>query len=269
LPGSAPEPRIENKPIGRKPKREPSNATEFDPVRRLCEFKERTVLDSQGPAFKVAQHRERLRRGLMKNLIWSISLLALTMLSSAPSVYPKGSPKKIVVTGGGLACPIEVKDREALKGFDPWRGQFIDWAKQMIVEPTNRDRYYEGLSPSTGRQGFWKFVEPPDQDQSYQVLFYMKWKGRHSTYDQGNLKMIYSLLYCPGRNGGPGYVYLPGENDSWNRVNMGTICREDHDGKWHYASVAWDLLMNRVLRLEGSVLLIGHHRLESKIGVKA
>jgi hypothetical protein len=55
--------------------------------------------------------------------------------------------------------------------------------------------------------------------------------------------MIYALRYCPGRDGKPGYIYLPNEGDGWGSVNPGTILREGHDGKWHYASAAWDDLM--------------------------
>jgi len=150
----------------------------------------------------------------------SALLIALSLLIWSSSAYSKGSPDKIVITGSGLERPIEIIDRETLKSFDPWNGQFVDWTKGPLVEP-------------------------PDQNTCYEVRFYMKWEGRHSAYDRGNLKLIYVVQYCAGRHGESGSVYLPGKDDKY-AVNAGTIWRKDDDGKWHRASRVWDQLMNRV-----------------------
>lgn len=62
----------------------------------------------------------------------------------------------------------------------------------------------------------------------------------------GALKMFYEVWYRPGRDGEPGYVYLPGKGEEFYNNNTGTILRTDHDGKWHYASHKWDDLMKRM-----------------------
>jgi hypothetical protein len=168
-------------------------------------------------------------------------LISLVVIATASSAFAKGSPDRIVISGGGLKQPIEITDSETLKRFDPWLAQFIDWNRQAAVHAGIAGRSYEGLDP----KGTWTTVEPPRQGDPYQVLVYMKWPGRRSPYDRGDLAMIYAFLYSrPG--GGSGYVYLPGGNDAWKVTNQGTIIREGHDGRWHYASRAWDELMQRV-----------------------
>jgi hypothetical protein len=183
----------------------------------------------------------------IRELSLSSFLLVFVVMLNEPSIFAKASIERMVVRGGGLARSVEITDRAMLKGFDPWSGQFIDWAKQRLGNPTSRDPHYKALDPQTGKEALWKFIEPPDQQQSYQVFFYMKWNGRRSVYDLHRLKMIYALRYRPGGNGEAGYVYLPGRNEQWSVVNLGTIFRAEHDGKWHYASAAWDALMNHAL----------------------
>jgi hypothetical protein len=152
-------------------------------------------------------------------------LLMLMMLVCARAAYSKGSPDKITIRGGKLARTIEIIDRESLKGFDPWTGQFIDWGKGFVVNPPNRNYTFE-------------------------VFFYKKWPGRHSRYDQGDLKLIYALRYYPGRNGESGYIYLPGKGEAFYDLNIGTIIRKEHDGRWLFASPAWEALFKRALMAE-------------------
>src|ERR1700681_3360152 len=87
-------------------------------------------------------------------LVLSALLVALNILTWSSSSYAKGSPDKIVITGGRLERPIEITDRQTLKSFDPWTGQFVDWTKGP-------------------------FEQPQVHDKCYEVLFYMKWEGRH------------------------------------------------------------------------------------------
>jgi hypothetical protein len=156
----------------------------------------------------------------MKGTIFAITVTAIIGIA-ASSGYSKGTPDKIVVTCHG-ASTVEIADREILKEFDPWRGQFIDWTRRAI-------------SP------------PRDVGRTWQVFFYMKWAGRRSEYDRGDLKMIYAARYLPSRDGAPGWIYLPGEGEDFYRNNIATIIRDDDDGKWHQASAEWDTVMNRCL----------------------
>lgn len=155
-------------------------------------------------------------------LILSVVAVTLTVLAGPSPSAAKGSPERIVIKADGESWRVEVTDYKTLKGFDPWMGQFIDWSKELVRDP-------------------------PDRKQTYTVMFFMKWKGRRSEYDRGNLKMIYALQYCYGGSGEPGYVYLPGGSEKWGSVNPATIIREGHDGRWHYASRAWEALMKRLM----------------------
>ena len=155
------------------------------------------------------------------------SLLIALMLVCTPAAYPKGTPDKISIRGGKLARTVEITDRESLKSFDPWSGQFID-----------------------GDKGF--VTNPPDRNQTFEVFFYMKWPGRQSRYDQGDLKLIYALRYYPGRNGEPGYIYLPGKGEAFYDINTFTIIRQGHDGRWHFASPAFEALIKRALMADAA-----------------
>jgi len=143
-------------------------------------------------------------------------LALLVLLAGVPLAYSKGSPALILISGGGLAQPIEVTDPAWLQAFDPWTGQFADWQEKPLVDA-------------------------PCFRRSFEVLFYMKWPGRESSLDRGDLQMIYATRYCS--TGLAGYVYVPGPGELQYRGNTRTIIRGDQDGKWHPATPSWDSLM--------------------------
>ncbi|HZE72462.1 MAG TPA: hypothetical protein VE135_23365 [Pyrinomonadaceae bacterium] len=156
----------------------------------------------------------------MKAMLCVIStMMALTL---SPSIYAKGIPDLVTIKSEGMAHPIEITDRDTLRQFSPWMGQFIDWKKGVIPEPTN-------------------------QAHSFEVSFYMKWNQRHSPEDRGDLKLIYSVKYCPGMEGQAGYVYLPGKGEDRYIINSGTILRDGDDGKWHQAAAGWETLMKQLI----------------------
>jgi hypothetical protein len=140
----------------------------------------------------------------------------LLILAVAPLAYSKGSPELIVISGGGFAQPIEITDPAQLKAFDPWMGQFADWQEKPLADA-------------------------PCFRRSFEVQFYMKWPGRESSSDRGNLQMIYATRYCS--TGTAGYVYVPGPGEPQYRANVFTIMRGDAEGKWHPATAAWNSLM--------------------------
>lgn len=133
--------------------------------------------------------------------------------------YSKGSPDKIVIDGGGLSHKIEITDRATLKGFDPWSGLFIEWPRGVVAEP-------------------------PANGTTFDVSFFIRWRPRDR-----HLRFFYVFKYIAGRNGAQGLVYLPGRADKWGFRNAGTILRDGADGHWHYASSAWDKLMQQVILL--------------------
>lgn len=140
----------------------------------------------------------------------------LVLLAGVPLVYAKGPVDLILISGGGLEHSIEIADTASLKAFDPWVGQFADWQQKPLLNA-------------------------PCSRRALEVLFYMKWPGRISSLDRGDLKMIYATRYCSA--GRVGYVYLPGRNEPYFGENNGTIIRGDADGKWHVATPAWDSLL--------------------------
>ena len=95
----------------------------------------------------------------------------LVLLAGVPLAYSKGSPGLILVSGGGLTHPVEITNGGELKAFDPWNGQFADWRQKPLTDA-------------------------PCFRRSVEVLFYMKWPGRKSSLDRGDLKMIYATRYC-------------------------------------------------------------------------
>jgi hypothetical protein len=140
----------------------------------------------------------------------------LLLFAAVPLAYSKGSPELILVAGGGLTQPLEITDPSLLKAFDPWSGQFAAWQEKPLADA-------------------------PCFRRSFEVLFYMKWPGRESSLDRGDLKMIYATRYCS--TGNAGYVYLPGPGEPQYRGNVSTIIRGNAEGKWHVATAAWDSLM--------------------------
>jgi hypothetical protein len=165
----------------------------------------------------IAESKEDL---VIRSILLGFSV-AWFVFAGASSAYSKGSPDRILITSDG-AHTITITNRETLKKFDPWSAQFIDWARGAVSAPAH-------------------------QSQSYDVFFYMKWPGRRSDYDRGDLKLIYTVRYVAGLDGAPGYIYLPGEGEKFHSNNIGTIWREKDDGKWRLASAEWDALTKALL----------------------
>lgn len=149
---------------------------------------------------------------------FSAYLFLLVPLILASPAFAKGPVDKITITGPGLTDTIEITDPKIL-AFDPWGGTFIDWRRGILAQP-------------------------PLIDQAYPVFFSLK-------NSEGRLQVIYALQYYPDPSGQGGYVYLPGPEDQWYRVNIGTIMRSESDGKWHYASGEWNTVMLRLLKEHG------------------
>ena len=147
-------------------------------------------------------------------------MFAGCLFGCVDAAHAKGAIDEIVITSSRLGSEIQIHgDHQTLRGFDPWSAGFMDRAAGPVAAPR-------------------------DQDPSYEVLFFMKWPARQSKGDRDGLQLIYNVRYCPGRDGGPGYIYLPGTDDQYS-VNWGTIIREGADGKWHRASASWEALMRR------------------------
>ena len=73
----------------------------------------------------------------------------------------------------------------------------------------------------------------------------MKWTGRSSARDRGNLKLVYATRYCS--DGAQGYVYLPARDEMGYEENSFTWYRPDKAGKWFPAAAGWDATVRRAL----------------------
>ena len=160
-----------------------------------------------------------------------VAVLYLVAALPATVVSAKGPVAVITVSGPGLTAPIEMKSAAVLSDFDPWRRQFIAW-----------DR---GVPPAA------------PQGPSYAITFYRFHR------DESGASPIYVFDYVPNVPDGPGYIYIPGPDDSRYSLNAGTVVgatssdRWNPDGKWQYATDEWDATVLQELRTHGVDLSAG------------
>ena len=69
------------------------------------------------------------------------------------------------------------------------------------------------------------------------VVFNVQFPGRIKTG-------AYVVYFCADPATGDGFIYLPGRDESPYRTNIGTILREEQDGRWHRASAEWSSAIN-------------------------
>jgi len=157
-------------------------------------------------------------------LILIIAAFTLGILFCSLLVEAKGTPELMVIKGGGLSKPLEITDRVTLKKFNPWGGEFVDSKFVAIAKPATLGRCFD-------------------------VDSFMKWPSRPAwKYDRDDLKLIYHFTYCTGAAEGNGYIFLPGLEDEYWKVNVFTILRDGDDGMWHRASAEWAETVKRLLK---------------------
>jgi hypothetical protein len=136
-------------------------------------------------------------------------------LGMPKAVSGKEPTVKITISGGELTKVIEVTDQRILDISSIWAGEFLD--------------------PSEGTA-----KEPPVGLRRYEVSFYIK-------IANNDVRKWYVLYYYPNSVAVPGYIYLPGRGEAWYSLNVGAIIRDGQDGKWNYASSAWEDLIKPVI----------------------
>jgi hypothetical protein len=151
----------------------------------------------------------------MKKALLVYSLASLPILLWMPKVASAKAPTvKITISGGGLTDPLEVTDPQVLVISNVWSGQFLDSSRS----PVN---------------------EAPKGLRSYEVSFYVK-------LAENDVRKMYVVYYYPNPLEKQSFIYLPGEEPIWP-LNAGTILRKGQDGKWNYASAAWEALIKPVI----------------------
>jgi hypothetical protein len=131
----------------------------------------------------------------------------------AAPLVAKGTTVKLLVSGGGLAAPIEITGKDVAFA-NPWGDAFVR---------------------------AWTSIPPPPADRAlHQVSFYEE-------LGSGDVKMMYIVDYK--RNGGAGgAIHLPGHGDQRYRLNVSTILRDGQDGQWFPASDEWERVVGSRLR---------------------
>ncbi len=153
----------------------------------------------------------------MKKTLFAAPLALLLILLGTPrAACAKGSTVKITISGGPRSIgAIEVTDARILNLSNVWAGQFLDRSKGTAKEPPR------GLGP-------------------YEVSFYVKLADDHA-------RKMYVVYYYPNPSTAQGYIYLPGNGETWYSLNVRAIWRPGQDGKWNYASPAWEDLIKPVI----------------------
>ena len=152
----------------------------------------------------------------IKNTFLIVPVASLLMFLGMPEAASAKAPTvKIIISGGRLSSAIEVTEQRILDISNVWSGQFL------------------GRSGGTAK-------EPPRGLQRYEVSFYVK-------IADNEVRKMYVLYYYPNRSTGPGYIYLPGKGEAWYSLNVGSIVRDGQDGRWNYASPAWENLVKAMI----------------------
>jgi hypothetical protein len=131
--------------------------------------------------------------------------LATLVISTTASA--KGITVALSITGPGLDVPLQTTDPGAID-VSIWGGNFAEFEDGAMAEP-------------------------PIDLPRYLVHFWAE-LPRTSTVQ---LKYVVWYVWDPSRE--KALIYLPGPRDLWYRTNTRSILRENHDGKWFYATEPW------------------------------
>ena len=137
-------------------------------------------------------------------------LVSATLLVMPSALSGKAETARVTITGGGLASPIQITDAKVLELSRAWGAEFLDSSRPPLTQTPN--------------------VSSP-----YEVTF-------NSRMGDNDIRKTCVFFYSPGSVAAPGIIYLPRKGPVW-WLNSGTIIREGRDGKWSYASPAWEALI--------------------------
>lgn len=118
-------------------------------------------------------------RSMRKTLVVAPLALIAMLLGIPRAASAKGPTVRIVISGDGLASPIEVTDQRILDSSNVWMGNFLDASHGTVKEP-------------------------PAGLPRYEVSFYVK-------LGDNNVRKKYVAYYYPNPSAGQGYIYCPVE----------------------------------------------------------
>ena len=151
----------------------------------------------------------------VKRILIALMAVPLILVAAARPAWAKEPTAKITISGGGLASEIEVTDPRILDISNMWYGKFLDQSKGAVKEPPMGLRTYE----------VWLYIKFSDND----------------------VRRRYVVYYSSEPSTGQGYIYLPGKGQPWYWLNTSALLRDGRDGKWSYASAAWQDLIKPVI----------------------
>lgn len=152
----------------------------------------------------------------MKRVFTAVVAVVLMLAASSGPAWAKSPTAKITISGGTLTSIVDVTDPRILAISNVWYGQFIDASQGELKEP------------------------PAGLLRAYEVSFYIK-------ISNNDVRRRYVLYYSPSPSAGQGFIYLPGKGETWYSLNVSAILRNGQDGKWNYASPAWEDLIKPVI----------------------
>ncbi|MFI5257477.1 MAG: hypothetical protein ACHQRK_09475 [Gemmatimonadales bacterium] len=155
---------------------------------------------------------------------FAAAMAVLTILGCSMSAAAKEPTRKIIIEGGGLAGLVELTDSVTLALSDVYRGNFLG-------SPTSE--------------------VPLESSARYEISFYLPDHDRgwfRELLHGPRLKRAYVVYFVPDTVHHTGYVYLPGDGDSWAGWNHGVIIRERQEGRWSIASPSWNDRITRAIR---------------------
>jgi hypothetical protein len=149
--------------------------------------------------------------------VFSLILIPLLLLA-------KGSTLKITIEGSALSSPIEINDELVLEKFQVWAGA---GTQSMDVKTRVTTQLTEGFIVDWGKGpvGERVILGLPQ----YKVSFHVIHQDRPTSY---------VVFYAFDPATGKGYVYLPGEGETYFSSNVYLIWRRV-EGKWLNATSAW------------------------------
>ena len=153
----------------------------------------------------------------------ALSLVVLFILPSPLSA--KGDIVKVTMQGVDLASPLEIH---------PNIGEFNVWAGPGTSDGVQTGRFNPFLIEWS--QGV--VAPPPAGLPRYEVSFHSGCRaGGGDRTCESRLVYVVSYVYDP--EAGQGFVYLPGKNDAWYRLNTSSIFRGGLEGNWFRATDDW------------------------------
>ena len=146
-------------------------------------------------------------------------------LSIAASASAKEPTRKLIISGGRLAHPVEIVDPATLALSDLFAGNYLDTARHAAPEPRRLPQYEVS------------FYLPDDRGNALERLF-----------ARTRLYRAYVVRLALDSAQHTAYVYIPGDGDTRSARNHGVIIRSELEGHWTYASDAWARRISDAIR---------------------